>query len=136
MVEILQKFVAFSEYMNFRFIIFWEHRFLARMRCLKNGWPLLAPPIAYFHHPQFLKKEFGESWHQIAFTKKNVEVLVKIEENTSLCTVADLIRERWLDWFFITRLNLLKLRFMNLFICNKHVIKLRMKIWPSQVYLS
>ena len=32
--------------------------------------------------------------------------------------------------------NLLKLGFMVLFICNKHVINLRMNIWPSQVYLS
>ena len=32
--------------------------------------------------------------------------------------------------------NLLKLSFMVLFICSKHVIKLRMNIWISQVYLS
>ena len=41
------------------------------MRCLKNGWPLSAPPMAYFYHPQLLKFFFGESWHQTAFTKKN-----------------------------------------------------------------
>ena len=36
-------------------ISFWEHTFLARMRSLKNGWPLLALPRAYFSHPLLLK---------------------------------------------------------------------------------
>ena len=49
------------------------------MRRLKNGCPLSAPPRAYFYHPQLPKKIFGESWHQTAFTKKNWEVLMKIE---------------------------------------------------------
>ena len=44
---------------------FWEHTFLARMQCLKNGWPHSAPPRAYFYHPQLLKKKFGESWQDL-----------------------------------------------------------------------
>ena len=52
---------------------FWEHTFLARMRRLKNGWPLSAPPRAYFYHPQLLKKFFGKSWNQTAFTKKEFQ---------------------------------------------------------------
>ena len=47
------------------------------------------------------------------------------------CTVADLVRERSLDWFFHHNSNLLKLSFMVLFICKKHVIKLGINIWPS-----
>ena len=39
---------------------FCEHTFLARMRRLKNGWPLSAPPRIYFYHPQLLKKKFGK----------------------------------------------------------------------------
>jgi hypothetical protein len=31
---------------------------------------------------------------------------------------------------------LLKLSFVVLYICKKHIIKLRINIWPSQVYLS
>ena len=35
-----------------------------------DEWPLSAPPRAYFCYPKFLKKNFGNSWHQTAFTKK------------------------------------------------------------------
>ena len=52
---------------------FWEHTFLARMRHLKNGWPLSAPPRVCFYHPQLLKKHFGKSWHQTAFAKIKFE---------------------------------------------------------------
>ena len=72
----------------FQFIAtFWEHIFLARMRCLKNGWPLSAPPRAYFYHPQLLKKKFGKSWHQTAFTKKQLRSFDENWRNTSnICT--------------------------------------------------
>ena len=45
-------------------------------------------------------------------------------------TVADLIRERYTIYILIFHhnLNLLKLGFMVLFICNEHVIKLKMNI--------
>ena len=46
-------------------VSFWEHTFLARMWCLKNRWPLSAPPRAYFYHPQLIKKKlrsFDENW--------------------------------------------------------------------------
>ena len=55
------------------FVSFWEHTFFARMWRLKNGWPLSAPSSAYFYHPQFLKKKFGESWNHTAFIKKKFE---------------------------------------------------------------
>jgi hypothetical protein len=42
-------------------VSFWEHTFFARMRRLKNGCPLSAPPRAYFYHPQLPKNFFGES---------------------------------------------------------------------------
>ena len=51
---------------------FWEHIFLARMWCLKNGWQLSAPPRTYFYHPQLFKKIYRESWDLTAFTKKSV----------------------------------------------------------------
>ena len=53
-------------------VSFWEHTFFARMRRLKNGWLLSAPPRAYFYHPQLPKKFFGESWHQAALTQKKL----------------------------------------------------------------
>ena len=43
-------------------------------------------------------------------------------------TVVDLIRERYTHLIFHHNSNLLKLSFMVLFICNKHLIKLRMNI--------
>ena len=68
-------------------VSFWEHNFLARMRHLKNGWPLSAPPRVYFYHPQLLKKNFGDSWHQTAFTKKHLRSFDQNWRNTRhICT--------------------------------------------------
>ena len=63
---------------------FWEHTFLARMRRLKNGWPLSAPPRAYFYHPQLLKKKLVQADIKQLSQKKNWEVLMKIEEIQAL----------------------------------------------------
>ena len=59
-------------------VSFGEHIFLASMWRLKNEWPL-APPRAYFCHPQLIKKTYGESWHQTAFTKKNLRTFDEIK---------------------------------------------------------
>ena len=60
-------------------LAFWSLGFFARKQRLKNGWPLSAPPRAYFWHSQLPKKIFGERWNQTAFIKKKWEVLMKIE---------------------------------------------------------
>ena len=41
---------------HIKFFFFWSELlkaiFFARMQCPKNEWPLSAPPMAYFYHPQ------------------------------------------------------------------------------------
>ena len=58
---------------------FLEHTFLTRVRRLKNGWPLSAPPRACFYHPQLLKKKFVKADITQLSPKKIWEVLIKIE---------------------------------------------------------
>ena len=52
---------------------FWEHIFWARMWCLKNGWPLSVPPMAYFYHPQHIGNNVRKWRLMSAFTKKRFE---------------------------------------------------------------
>ena len=60
---------------HFRFFFssdhnFCKHIFWARMRCLKNGWPLSAPSMAYFYHSQLIGIYVREWQLMSAFTKK------------------------------------------------------------------
>ena len=69
------------------FISFWEHTFLARMRSLKNGWPLLALPRAYFSHPLLLKIFF---WWKLTSNNFHPKKMRSFDENwrntSNICT--------------------------------------------------
>jgi len=71
-LQFSSKLSDFFWWMIFCSLAFESIFFLARMWQLKNRWPLLAPPRAYFYHPQLPKNIFGECWRQTAFAKQNL----------------------------------------------------------------
>ena len=45
------------------------------MRCIKNGCPLSAPPMAFLYYPQQSGNNVRKWWLTSAFTKKKIEKL-------------------------------------------------------------
>ena len=75
---------------------FWEHTFLARMRRLKNGWPLSAPTMAYFQYPQQIGNSFRKWRMMSAFTAGFLGLNKSI---ASLQRLFNLIRNTYATYF-------------------------------------